>query len=265
MLADGGGNDIGFGNIVEGGLLSFFKDLTTDTELREDVQRELDRLPETFQLFKLYLESKTTVGRYVWFNYPNPLTGNPLPNGEYDSRLCRQSLLRMANPADCWGPLENNVADNEWDYVYQHVFKKLNRKIAEAVAANGWDLVDVSDRAIRKGVCNCTGYFNTVGQSILSQGDASGTMHPNTTGFREIYRDPLYNQLVQSITQFHKQYPTNALTRSRNAVNAKARATALMKANASRLSARLSEQQKFTEKLRKTLKPARVSPLKKIN
>lgn len=264
LLADGGGNDIGFGNIVEGGLLTFFHDLTQNKELRKDVQRELDRLPETFNLFKNYVESKTTVGRYIWFNYPNPMTGNPLTSGGYDQQLCKQDKFRMANPLDCWGPLENNVEDNEWEYVHDHVFKKLNKKIAEAADAHGWDLVDVSDKALGKGVCNCTGYFNTVGQSILSQFDYNGTMHPNVTGFREIYRDPIYNQLVTSISLFHTAYDKDAATRTPKTALTKSRANAIMNVSRTKLSQLVAEQNQFWLKMKEERKPVDTKQIKKL-
>lgn len=265
LLADGGGNDIGFGNIVSGGLLSFFQDLSEDEQLKEDVQRELNRLPESYNLFKNYVESKITVGRYIWFNYPNPMTGNPLPGGGYDANLCKQDYIRAANPADCWGPLENAINNNEWKYVHDNVFLKLNQRVAEAATTHGWDFVDVSNEALRKGICNCSGYFNTVGQSMLAQGDVYGTMHPNVTGFREIYRDALYSQLVNSITQFHKDFKADAKARAIEAAKARAKAKAAMQSNSSKISLLLSEQNKFLLNMKSKLKPVDTKQLKKIN
>jgi|GEM_PF-3320871 len=265
LLADGGGNDIGFGNIVSGGLLSFFSDLSDNEQLRNDVQRELNRLPESYNLFKNYVESKTTVGRYIWFNYPNPMTGNPLSGGGYDANLCKQDFIRAANPADCWGPLENAINNNEWKYVHDNVFIKLNQRAAEAAATHGWDFVDVSAEALRKGICNCDGYFNTVGQSILRQGDVYGTMHPNVTGFREIYRDALYDQLRNSITKFHKDFKEDAKDRAIEAAKAKARAKAVMQSNTSRLSLLISDQNKFWIDMKNKLKPVNLQQIKKVN
>jgi len=265
LLADGGGNDIGFGNIVSGGLLSFFSDLSHDEQLRNDVQRELNRLPESYNLFKNYVESKTTVGRYIWFNYPNPMTGNPLSGGGHDANLCKQNHLRAANPADCWGVLENAINDNEWKYVHDNVFLKLNQRAAEAAATHGWDFVDVSDNALRKGICNCDGYFNTVGQSMLRQGDVYGTMHPNVTGFREIYRDALYNQLVTSISKFHKDFKEDAKERAIEAAKAKARAKAVMQSNSARLTLLLSDQNQFWINMKNKLKPFDPKQLKTLN
>lgn len=265
LLADGGGNDIGFGNIVSGGLLSFFQDLSEDAQLREDVQRELNRLPESYNLFKNYVESKFTVGRYIWFNYPNPMTGNPLSGGGYDANLCKQDFIRAANPADCWGPLENAINNNEWKYVHDNVFIKLNQRVAEAATTHGWDFVDVSNEALRKGICNCSGYFNTVGQSMFAQGDVYGTMHPNVTGFREIYRDALYGQLVNSITKFHKDYKADARARAIAAAKEKARAKAVMQSNAAKLNLMLSEQNSFWLKMKTRLKPIDSKLLKKVS
>jgi len=255
LLADGGGNDVGFANVVENGLLSFFKELRNNAQLKQDVQRELNRLPETYNLFMNYLESRFSVGRIVWFNYPNPITGNPIAGGVYDANLCKQNSFRAANPADCWGPLENNLENEDWKYVHDELLVKLNQRVAEGASTHGWDFINITNRSLRKGICNCEGYFNTAGQSFFLQADINGTMHPNINGFREIYRDPMFNQLLVSIDKFHKDYIFDEKKRKIADAMQRAKAEAQLKVNAVKLQTMLSEQAKFLNNLKNITKP----------
>lgn len=257
VLADGGGNDVGFANVVSAGLLSFFKEVRQDAQLMGDVRRELNRLPETYSMFKNYLESKVEVGRVIWFNYPNPMTGNPLGNGRYDANICKQDNVRAVNPLDCWGPLENQMSNADWQFVHDNIFLALNQRVSEAAAAHGWDFVNVANRALRNGICNCEGYFNTVGQSLFLQGDQNGTMHPNIAGFREIYRDPIYNQLNSSVDRFHTDYIADARARAIEAAKQRARAAAAFKAKMNQLTQIVSDQSKLSNRIvgLKLLKP----------
>lgn len=257
LLADGGGNDVGFANVVTAGLLSFFQNVRDDQTLMTTARNALNKLPDNFSLFKLYLESKMEVGRVIWFNYPNPMTGNPIGNGRHDANLCKQDHIRAGNPLDCWGVLENQMDNTDWQFVHDNIFLVLNQKVREAATTHGWDLVDVSNRALRNGICNCEGYFNTVGQSLASQGDQNGTMHPNATGFREIYRDPLYTQLNTSIDRVQNDYIADAKARAIEAAKQKARAQMAFKARMNQLTQMVSEQNQFSSQIKKLqlLKP----------
>ncbi len=239
LLSDGGGNDIGFANVAAAALTPF---ANISPQLKADVQRELERLPETYNLFKNYLESKISVGRVVWFNYPNSLTGS-------DGLLCKQDFIRAANPLDCWGPLENQLSNNDWVYLRDNVFNKLNERVAQAANTHGWDFVNIANRSLRKGLCNCEGYFNTLGQSILSQGDKNGTMHPNATGFREIYRDALYSQLITSLNQFHTDYIADAKARAIEEAKRKAKAKAAFQAKITLLNQLKADQLQFIQRI----------------
>jgi hypothetical protein len=257
MLADGGGNDVGFAMVVTDGLFSFFRDVKDNAELKNTVRRQLDQLPETFDLFMDAVESTVNLGRVVWFNYPNAMTGNPLPNGGYDANFCKDDLARVANLADCWTVFENQISQTDWKFVHDEIFAKLNQKIAEAAQRHDWALVDIASKSIRKGICNCEGYFNTLRQSILSQGDFNGTAHPNATGFREIYRDALADQMEASIALFHQDYKEDLKERAIEAAKKKAKAAAALKAKIAKMTEIQQDQSKFNTELKK-LKPVDV-------
>jgi hypothetical protein len=149
------------------------------------------------------------------------------------------------------------MSNQDWQFVHDNIFLSLNQRVAEAASAHGWDFVNIANRALRNGICNCEGYFNTLGQSLLAQGDHNGTMHPNITGFREIYRDPIYNQLNSSVDRFHTDYIADARARAIEAAKQRARAAAAFKAKMSQLTQIVSEQTKLSSRINglRLLKP----------
>jgi hypothetical protein len=99
---------------------------------------------------------------------------------------------------------------------------------------------------------------------MLNQGDVYGTVHPNITGFREIYRDPLYSQLNTSLLKFYKDYLADAKERAKEAAKAKAKAKLALQNNSSKLSVLVSEQNKLLLDLKNKLKPVDTKQLKTI-
>ena len=189
LLADGGGNDIGFGNLVADGLTSFFQELRTDKKKIAELNRALNNLPDIYDSFMVSLEQKINPSKIIWMNYPNPLIGE-------GGRLCYQDF---SDPGDCWGILENQIADEDWVFINENIFNKLNQRVKNAATKHGWDLADVSQKAIGFGICNCDGYFNTLGQSNDSQDDHFGTLHPNARGYNNIYKETVFKKLDSNL------------------------------------------------------------------
>jgi hypothetical protein len=112
------------------------------------------------------------------------------------------------------------------------MFIPLNKAVKAAAEKYGWDLVDVFETSKNNGLCNCAdAWFNTLGRSVWDvQGDERGTMHPNAKGYRLIYQDKVYNQLVASIRDWHRELRHDAIERAKAKaiakINAKARAAA---------------------------------------
>lgn len=259
LLSDGGGNDLGFGDVVVQGLTSVFSEFKNDQELMSRVQTAFTRLPDNFLLFKTYLQSKVDVGRVVWFNYPNVITGNPLSGGGFDANFCKPGII--SDKRLCW-TAENNLNETDWKFIYDRFLAPLNQAVAAAAALHGWDFVDVSNEALRKGICNCEGYVNSLTQSLAGQGDQFGTMHPNATGFREIYRDKLYNQLLASIAKVHTAFIADAKARAIEAAKERAKAKIAFDGMLSKLTTIMSTQSQLTNSLLKyrvVLDPVRLN------
>ena len=239
LLADGGGNDIGFGNLVGSGLLSFFRELRTDKALNQELNTALDNLPDVYESFMNFLNAEITPSKIVWMNYPNPLIGE-------GDRLCYQ------HPSACWGILENQIANEDWEFINNNIFKKLNDRVAEAATLHGWDLVDVSKKANGFGVCNCEGYFNTLGQSIMRQGDERGTFHPNVRGFKVIYKEAIYKKLDANVDAIFKDRKMLAIKKAKEAAKARIK----LQNNKKKELTLINNQSNFSDKIK---------PLKKVS
>ncbi|NHN24500.1 hypothetical protein FIA58_002325 [Flavobacterium jejuense] len=233
LVADGGGNDIGFGNLVGDGLFSFFRELRTDKALNQELNRALNNLPDVYESFMNFLNAEVTPSKIIWMNYPNPLIGE-------GGRLCYQ------HPSLCWGILENQISNQDWVYINENIFNKLNQRVEQAATLYGWDLVDVSKKANNFGICNCEGYFNTLGQSILVQGDERGTFHPNERGFNAIYKEAVYKKLDENVSSIFKERKMLALKKAKAAAKAKMYLESFKKKNTTLI----SNQSDFTNKVK---------------
>jgi hypothetical protein len=227
LLGDGGGNTAGFGPAGEAILMPFHEKIVGDENLESTLEAGLSTLPLGYDALSMALASQNPfqVGRVVWVNYPSPLTG---PTGA----LCGpQTDSGAESLIDCWGVLERDITANEIAYIKANLFVPLNAEVRAGVErANDlggprWDLVDVSSAASTHGICNCREpYFNTLGASLAVQGDIFGTMHPNATGFRMIFRDAIAKQLVTSIEKWHHELHEDAKERAIEIAKAKAKA-----------------------------------------
>lgn len=231
FLSDGGGNDVGLVGIGSAALTDILGNICDDRNIQQTLDGAIAGVPLRYTAIAEAIASERygyKVGRVVWFNYPSPLTGK-------DGKLCSPSSQdfkadnskpkniidgigqavgnvagtisnTVSQAVDCWGPLEKQISDCDWKWLRDNIFPKINGAIQKAATDYKWDLVDVSARANKHGMCNCDEpYFNTLGQAISTQFDHRGTMHPNATGFREIYEDAINEQLERSIAAYHAE------------------------------------------------------------
>ncbi len=227
LLADGGGNDVGFAPIATSGFTAFISDISKDETVKAQVRDGLSGLAGGYDTIDAKIKSEFygfSVGRVVWMNYPNPLT-------DKNGKLCSPQSQGL-----CWGPLERQITDTDMVFLRDSVFVPLNKEVKKAAEKYGWDLVDISQRSVDHGICNCeVPFFNTLGQALWIQGDASGTMHPNARGYRMVWRDPVLQQLERSIALWHAELKED--NRDRAIAKAKEKAAAMTRAQAAQAAA----------------------------
>jgi len=215
LLADGGGNTAGFGPAGAAILIPPRPNIVENEEVKTRLQMGLATLPGAYNtvIQDLATERYFSVGRVVWMTYPTSLN-------DKEGHLCGPNTVSGATGVfDCWTPIERGIKSNELTYIKVNLFDPLNAAVRNAVnaanlvAAQGgpyWDLVSVESLSQKNGLCNCRetdpmGYFNTVIASFKRQFDQFGTLHPNATGYRRIYRDAVVHQLEQSIALWHNE------------------------------------------------------------
>jgi hypothetical protein len=85
-----------------------------------------------------------------------------------------------------------------------------------------WHFVSTTAPSHKHGLCNCdSAYFNTLGLSVLQQGDPYGTAHPNRAGHERIFKTALVPALTREIKEIKKHY---AIERAKDLAREKAEA-----------------------------------------
>jgi hypothetical protein len=213
-----GGNDVGFGPIGTSTLLAGTSNLPEVKSLAEDGFASISGAYDNLDI-AIRAGYEFEVGRIIIFNYPDPTR-------QSDGEFCHPDVGGL-NPLDCWGLVEKRIRKEDFEFLYTDFVVKLNDAVKSAAERNGWDLVNIQNNSRKHGLCNCADpYFNTLGQSFAMQGDIYGTIHPNATGYKKIYRDEVYAQLLSSIRKEQEDLRNAAIAA------AKAKSRERMKQNA---------------------------------
>lgn len=230
-----GGNDVGFGPIGTSALLCGTVDMPA---IKQMLATNLPGLAEAYDFLSADLQATDfEIGKIILMGYPDPTKG---PDGGY----CNPDV-GGPNPLDCWGVLEKRLRLEDFEYISQKFVVKLNDVMKEASKKHGWKFVPID--AGRHGLCHCAdGYFNTLGQSFATQGDHTGTMHPNATGYRNMYRDAVCDSLQSALQEWQKDLKDDA--KKRAIAEAKARAKQKMQTQSQAKRIALTKKFKITPK-----------------
>jgi hypothetical protein len=182
LLLNIGGNNAGFGDVGEACVLNLLDNCGADEALRQNVTDRINGLPAKYSALNDELK-KFNVQCIMIGEYPDPTRGNK-------GNFCN-TVFGNDNAGSCWGPLELGISSGDFAWVYDNLVTKLNEKINTAAQTYGWTYIGgMMAKTKNFGLCRCSGgYFNTFGQSFSTQGDLCGSLHPNATGYKEIYRD----------------------------------------------------------------------------
>ena len=207
-----GGNDIGFANIVAN-CMTPFNSCSTDPNVTGlpgmgTVQQALQALggyastdPGELGQLVQQVNSHADIENVYLTEYPDPTTG-PI-DAQGDNNLC-------GSPADPpFSVPETFISADDAFWASSTVIQGLNMALQAAVSMGNnqsgthavWHYVSgISNAFYTHGYCNPgTGsggrFLNTWGDSMSSQGDKNGTMHPNDEGQHAI-ANILYNDYV---------------------------------------------------------------------
>lgn len=198
------GNDIDFGPLVKKFLIEL-GNLADQNDAgarraRENVAINIrENIPLNYDELKTVFDANFDYDRVLVTAYPDPTRDKA-------GQFCARPLTLYGA---CWGPVEalNNQA--EFEFAFTNILTKMNNTIRDKVRSfPRWAFLDGTvAKATQNGICNCdVPYFNTIGASIVEQGDVFGTMHPNRRGHEKIYLPVVLEALQNEIGKIRHEY-----------------------------------------------------------
>jgi hypothetical protein len=195
LLMSGGGNNSGFGDVVVYYLigplnlaaLNAAGNLVNQDVLAEYTER-INGLTNNYAgldngINEFFTEVRPIIGIT---NYPDPTKG-------VNGRCGASSPLGPDYPCARYETGFATSPKGEYDIIHDRFIVPLNNQV-RATSSLGWNVIDIENEAGRNGICNCDeAYVNSIGASYAVQGDIYGTVHPNDEGYREMYKDKVYD------------------------------------------------------------------------
>jgi len=192
VLLSIGINEIGFATTVADYFIGP-RNLANDKIARQNIDTDVKELKQDYAALKGAFDKAFDYQHVIVSEYPNPTQWE---NGD----LCGKEL--PVRYGLCWGPLE--VTSGEAEYkLARDIGVAMNNTIKTAVQAfsdTRWKYGEgAMDASKDHGMCNCEDpWFNTIGASMLVQGDFHGTWHPNRVGHAEFVK-PLIGRQLQKV------------------------------------------------------------------
>ncbi len=173
LLVSVGANDVGFGPIIQFCLVETscpnrrFPYASSPNTLDEVVSDRIAGLPALFQALAARLREAGVAPPAVYITQYFDPTRNA--KGEFCDPLIRAGSYVLTQPEASWA--------------YERLVVGLNAAVAAAAAANGWHVVRGIQEAFRRhGYCSSSSWIVGLSESLQSQGDIAGTLHPNRQG-----------------------------------------------------------------------------------
>jgi hypothetical protein len=196
-----GGNDVGFAPYVKDYFILPNNLMDADhAPARSVIATHIrERIPAGYAELKEQLDAR--------FDYDHVLvTAYPDPTRWKNAQFCGAPEAY----GKCWGVVESLASpQTEFRFASEAVVGKLNSTIRSTIDSfKKWGfLSDSADAARTHGICNCDSpYYNTVGSSMLGQGDPWGTMHLTRTGHKQVYQPVVSAGLEKAFTALQRKY-----------------------------------------------------------
>jgi hypothetical protein len=165
VLVSVGANDLAFSGVVKKCAISL-SDCGKSGE--GQLRRSLEALGKRYDRLGRELLSAAPGADVFVTEYFDPTHGS-------DGEFCRRSVL-LTSPT-------------ETQWAYERLLRPLNDEVEAAASRNGWEEIGGIAAAFeRHGICARDSWVRGFGESLLSQGDWLGTLHPNEEGHQRIAR-----------------------------------------------------------------------------
>lgn len=183
LLINVGANDVGFGTVVNE--CAFPVGDCQNGSVPAMVEDKLLRLPGKF--FALEREIKATLKPLNVFigEYFDPTWGDPpgVGGGWRGSTATQELCFQMVFQNAGFGFIEGVINNSEVHWARKNVVLPINAAVEQAAKSNGWNFVgNIADEFRGHGYCAIDNWVVRYDQSIVSQNNQDGTMHPNALG-----------------------------------------------------------------------------------
>ena len=168
-----GGNDIGFSTQITNLIENTYTDgyYPTLATIQTQVNAQLAKLPNRYARLGQAIDGLNP-GQVMITEYPD-ITRN-----------------QQGNVAEIVGPLDIPlISQADAQFASTNIIAPLDAAVMAGARANGWTYVSGISAAFRThGYPSTTSWVRQLGDSIVMQGDADGTFHPNAAGHLAIAR-----------------------------------------------------------------------------
>jgi len=198
LLLSIGGNNLGFADYVINYMV-MPNNAATDGSLPGEIQGQIEPLKESYLALNEQIQNRFPTAAVSISTYPDPTSG---PHGFCGTA---ENLLQFNSSYSCcrWevDTITSPVA--EYQFTSEQFVRQMNRTVRESATEHRWSVIEVESRMGTHGLCNCADpYINTLGMSLRLQNNLGGTVHPNSKGYREIYRDPVASNINTAFSNF---------------------------------------------------------------
>jgi GDSL-like Lipase/Acylhydrolase family/Abnormal spindle-like microcephaly-assoc'd, ASPM-SPD-2-Hydin/PKD domain len=215
VILTAGINDLQFSSVVKACLLEADCSTQTSSVLKTGVNAsgpdrtvadflapKLAALPNLYDQLAAEIQRSLPGAPVLVTEYPDPSTDD-LGRDCTSSELANLTSWLPAIQAELLELSPGQISATEWKWARENIVQRLRDEITDAADRNhdkGWIAVSGSTAAFnRHGYCARDDWFQTVGESLLYQGDTEGSFHPNRSGHFHAYALPIETELARQL------------------------------------------------------------------
>jgi hypothetical protein len=186
LIISGGGNDIGFSDIIKGCIEMFLPPCHKNNTIKNNLNSAFSSLPDKYDHLASDINRRMKASNVMITEYPDPTHDR---HGNYCDRIL--------------GIAPFGIDKNELKWASENILKRLNQELYNAAARNDWIYIgDIASQFKTHGYCaEAQSWIRNLDESLLIQGDIYGTMHPNLFG-QSIYKDRLIQEIGQTLFRY---------------------------------------------------------------
>jgi hypothetical protein len=214
LILSGGANNVegGFGDVVKKCVLNNpLTPCSEDEAFKEGLRTSIAALEDKYRSFDNLIRcGNPGIEECTYDPDPGVPSGNVPAENQVPTVVAiteyfdptRDSFGNFPGPLTAGACAALAVGPAEWEFLYDNMVVPLNQQVLAAANAHAWVHVGgIADAFRTHGYCAydliSPSWVVAIGESILWQGNESGTAHPNAAG-QDFYADRIHTELVRA-------------------------------------------------------------------